>query len=48
MPNKAPAKVLISPKAISTLLSIIPIGGTIKPAINRPAPSITRNTATQS
>ena len=39
MPNSEPTKVRISPKAISTELSITPVGGTIKPAMSNPAPS---------
>ena len=45
MPNSEPTKVRISPKAISTELSITPVGGTIKPAISNPAPSAISTTA---
>lgn len=41
MPNKAPAKVQVSPNATSTLLSITPKGLTIKPAISKPQPTTT-------
>ena len=41
----AATKVLVSPNATRTELSIIPNGGTIKPAINNPLPTIVRITA---
>lgn len=37
--------VLVSPKATNTELSIIPSGGTIKPAISNPLPTIVKITA---
>ena len=45
MPNSEPTKVNISPKAISTELSMTPVGGTMKPAVSRPAPNTTITTA---
>ena len=48
MPNSEPTKVSISPKAISTELSIMPVGGTIKPAMSNPAPSTISTTAEMS
>ncbi len=45
MPNNAPAKVRISPKAIRTELWISPGGGTIKPVISRPQPMTIRKIA---
>ena len=39
MPNNAPTKVSISPKAIKTELSTTPNGGTINPAINKAQPT---------
>ena len=45
MPNMAPAKVMISPKATSTDECISPLGGTTNPAISRPAPIAIRATA---
>lgn len=45
MPKSEPTKVSISPKAISTELSITPVGGTMKPAVNSIEPNITNTTA---
>ena len=45
MPNKAPAKVRISPKAISTELWIAPGGGMMNPVISRPQPTKIRRMA---
>lgn len=39
MPNNAPTKVSISPKAIKTELSTTPNGGTINPAMRRAQPT---------
>lgn len=45
MPNSEPTNVSISPKAISTELSITPVGGTMKPAVSSTEPKITNTTA---
>ena len=45
MPNKAPAKVNISPKAVSTEGSILPVGGTKKLTEISVTPKKTRNEA---
>lgn len=45
MPNSEPTKVSISPKAMSTELSITPVGGTMKPAVSNAEPKITNATA---
>ena len=45
MPITAPAKVRISPKAVRTVGSMTPIGGTKKAAVIRRTPKQTSKTA---
>ena len=45
MPNSEPTNVRTSPKAISTELSITPVGGTQKPAMSKPTPTAVRTAA---
>ena len=48
MPMIAPAKVRISPKAVNTVGSITPIGGTMNAAVIISTPKMTRLTASSS
>ena len=45
IPSNAPAKVLISPNATRTELSMMPTGGTQKPSNRRSTPDRQRNAA---
>ena len=48
MPMMAPAKVRISPKAVRTVGSMTPVGGTMKAAMRRMTPKITSRTEIRS
>ena len=48
MPMIAPAKVRISPKAVRTVGSMTPVGGTMKAAMRRRTPKSTKATEVMS